>query len=48
MFDPGKSTVWLDSVAEIVTKQKLCTVEEVRQAIRTFVGGQMATLTSQQ
>lgn len=46
--DPGKSTVWLDSVAEIVTKQKLCTVEEVQQAIRTFVRGQMPTLTSQQ
>lgn len=46
--DPGKSTLWLDPVAEIVTKQKLCTVEEVRQAIRAFVREHMATLTSQQ
>jgi len=40
--------LWLDSVAETVTEQKLCTVAEVRDAIRTFVRGKMATLTSQQ
>lgn len=36
--EPGKSSVWFDSVAEEVTDQSLCSEDEVRHAIDAFVG----------
>ena len=36
--EPGKSSVWFDSVAEAVTEKSLCSEDEVRRAIDSFVG----------
>jgi hypothetical protein len=46
--DYGKSSVWLDAAAETRTRQRLCTVEEVRREIRLFFSEHMAELASKQ
>ena len=35
--EPGKSSVWFDSVAEGITAQTLCSEDEVRHAIDAFI-----------